>query len=97
MRQYLGLTLLSALDDSVDIDRCPATLRNVDATACGGCCRRCLQGTFKEDFTDGHSSEVIEAMFYPRHLLEKPIKTPVASTYRYWVLERHDGGVVLMS
>lgn len=58
-----GGILLSALDDSVDIDRCPATLRNVDATACGGCCRRCLQGTFKEDFTDGHSSEVIEAMF----------------------------------
>lgn len=73
-RKYLGLTLLSALEDPVDVYRCPAALKDIGVTVLGGCCRKFLQGAFKEDFIDGHSSEAIVAMFCSRHLLDLLIR-----------------------
>lgn len=70
----MGLTLLSALEDSVDMGRCPAALRRVGATALGDWCHRFLQGAFIEDFIDGHIFEGIVAMICSRHLSDMLMK-----------------------
>lgn len=54
--------LLSALEVSVDMGRCPAALRRMGAAALGIWCHLFLQGPFNEDFKDGHISEDIVAM-----------------------------------
>lgn len=69
-RKLLGLTLLSALEVSVDMGRCPAALRRMGAAALGIWCHLFLQGAFNDDFKDGHISEDIAAMICSRHLLE---------------------------
>ena len=79
-RIYLGLTLLPPLEDPIDMDRCPAALRDVDATALGDCCCRKVQEVFNDDFIDGHSSEVIVATLCSRHLSDMVHGTRVACT-----------------
>ena len=91
--QVFELTLLFAIGGSVDVGRCPA--RGADAAAGGDCSRGFFQGTFNEDFIDGQSSEVIEAMLCSRRLVDLLIRQ-VACTYRYWSLECHDGGMVVL-
>lgn len=68
----------------------------MDGTTGGDCSCRVLQGAFKEDFIDGHSSEVIEAMLCSKRLLDIFFGQG-ACTYRNWSLERHEGGMAMVN
>ena len=68
LQKCLRLTLLFTLGASAIVDRYFATLRGVDANDRDDCCRICLQGPLSVELRFGHSSEVIEAIFCPRHL-----------------------------